>query len=91
MDNTTKISCKASPKAEGFDIPQQAIQDTEWVQKPTDPTKRGGGQIRKGEIAWFQTDLFGSGPDWQQVRLNDDTLGYVNPHHFATADRDSEQ
>ncbi|WP_020599818.1 hypothetical protein [Spirosoma panaciterrae] len=90
MDNTTKVSCKAFLQTEGFDIPRQAVQDTEWVQKPADPTKHGGGLIQKGDIAWFDTDLFGTGPDWQQVRLDDNTLGYVNPHHFAPVASESE-
>ncbi|GAB4028125.1 hypothetical protein [Spirosoma gilvum] len=90
MDNTTKIVCKGVLTTELFDQPRQAVQDTEWVRKPADPTKQAGGLIRKGEIVWFNSDLFGSGPEWQQVRLTDDTLGYVKPHHFTGIISDSE-
>lgn len=83
MKHITNKICPPSSTVDAFQIPGQAIKDTDWIQEPADPTQLEGGLIQKGEIVWFHREPFGSGPDWQQVRLNDQTLGYVNPHHFA--------
>ncbi|WP_338871306.1 hypothetical protein WBJ53_25045 [Spirosoma sp. SC4-14] len=65
-----------------FDRPGQAIQNTEWVRDPADPTKHICGLIQKGETVWFHNEQFGSGPAWQLVRLADGEHVYVHPHDF---------
>ncbi|GAB3718014.1 hypothetical protein GCM10027592_60620 [Spirosoma flavus] len=83
MNHTTELKCNLSVAAETFQLPAKAIQETQWVEEPANPTQQKGGLIRKGEIVWFAHDLFGSGPGWQQALFNDHRLGYVNQHHFA--------
>ncbi|QDK77547.1 hypothetical protein EXU85_02615 [Spirosoma sp. KCTC 42546] len=74
--------CHSSMAISGFNHPSRAIQNTDWISDPADPTQSYRGQIPKGETVWFQDELFGSGPAWQQVRLADHTLVFINPHHF---------
>lgn len=67
---------------EGFTFPYLAAQDTTWVEDPANPTKPQTGLIRQGETIWLQTEPFGSGPVWQLARLSNQTLCFVQPHHF---------
>ncbi|MGA0560057.1 hypothetical protein ACO2Q8_25575 [Larkinella sp. VNQ87] len=75
-------NCHPYQPAALFNRPGRAIQDTEWVKDPTDPTMTKGGQIRRGEKVWFHQEQFGSGPAWQPVLLADQTRAYVHPSHF---------
>ena len=62
----------------------EAAQDTVWVSDPAEPANARTGSIHKGETIWLQAHLFGSGPVWQSARLANDTICFVQPHHFAT-------
>jgi hypothetical protein len=68
---------------DGFILPCQATEDTEWVSDPADPTMHETGPIRQGETIWVHHELFGSGPTWEPARLMDNTLRFVQPHHFG--------
>lgn len=65
-----------------FTLPCQATQDTVWVSDPANPTLHETGPIRRGETIWVHHELFGSGPTWEQARLKDSQLCFVQPHHF---------
>lgn len=67
---------------EEFDRPCHAIQNTEWIHDPADPTKKSCGLIQKDETVWFHNEQFGSGPAWQLARLSDGALVYVHPRDF---------
>lgn len=71
-----------SSLTEKFDLPCQAIRDTEWVTNPADLATTTRGVVRRGETIWLHRDNLGNG-SWQQVRLADDTLRYVQHHDFA--------
>ena len=81
---TTSMRKKTSVAGtvEGFAFPCRAAQDTSWVADPANPTKSQTGLIRQGETIWLQAEPFGSGPVWQLARLADQTLCFVQPHHF---------
>ncbi|GAB4015376.1 hypothetical protein GCM10028808_40490 [Spirosoma migulaei] len=83
-----ETNCHFSRPLSAFNHPSQAIQDAEWINDPANPTRSGKGILHKGETVWFHDDLFGSGPLWQQVRLIDNSLVYVNPHHFESLTRE---
>lgn len=68
--------------AEVFAFPYWAAQDTTWVEDPANPTQSQTGLIGKGETIWLQTERFGSGPAWQLARLANQTICFVQPHHF---------
>ena len=77
-----EMNCHPVHSAASFNRPGRAIQDTEWINDPTNPTTTKRGQIRKGESVWFHQEQFGSGPAWQPALLADQTFGYVHPSHF---------
>ncbi len=66
-----------------FTLPCQATQDTVWVSDPANPTVHKTGPICRGETIWVHHELFGSGPTWEPARLKDNTLCFVQPHHFG--------
>lgn len=82
MNRITETNCNPFLTAEVFHLPGKATQNTHWIKEPADPTRLNGGPIQKGEIVWFEQDLFGTGPDWQQALLHNQDLVYVNPRHF---------
>jgi hypothetical protein len=65
-----------------FTLPCLATQDTVWVSDPANHTEHETGPIHQGETIWVHHELFGSGPTWEPARLTDNTLCFVQPHHF---------
>ena len=63
----------------GFSMPFEAAQDTEWVAS----TKKGAerGTIGRGEIVMFKRAP-DSSKAWQQARIGDGTIRYVQPQSF---------
>ncbi|ADB42749.1 hypothetical protein [Spirosoma linguale] len=74
---------------DSFDIACQAIRDTEWVTNPADSSNSDKGIIRLGETVWLHRAHLGIG-SWQQARLADNTLRYVQHHDFIHEQFDAE-
>lgn len=73
------------PVLDPFTSAYEALLDTEWIDNPANPTDHLKGFIRQGETIWLQPDHMGLGPTWQQARLMDKTLCYVQFHDFRKA------
>ena len=69
--------------ADEFNVPCQALHNTEWVTNPADPTNQDKGMVRQGETIWFLQDHTNTGLIWQQARLADETLRYVQHRDFT--------
>jgi hypothetical protein len=68
----------------GFSMPFEAAEDTEWAASTKTGAQRG--TIAQGEVVMFKGE-----PDpskaWQQGRIRDGTIRYVQPKSFRMSGR----
>ncbi len=67
----------------------RVIRDTEWVTNPANLTDSTRDIIQRGEMIWLHRDNFATG-SWQQARLADNTLRYVQHHDFVHEQSDAD-
>jgi hypothetical protein len=77
-----------APTVEQFTVAYKALLDTHWIDNPADPTDHITGFIGQGETIWLPLTQAGIGPVWQQARLVDKTLRYVQFHDFTKLSSD---